>query len=50
MRVFRVQVWCGTTEYRTVVSARNQDEAFEQAILVLSLAHKNVERMEASEL
>jgi hypothetical protein len=50
MKTFRVRVWSGTMEYRTVVRARNQDEAFEEALRVLKLSHKNVKRMEAVEV
>ena len=49
MKRYLVRVWSGTTEYRTVVRARNLEEGMEQALVILKIPFESVIRMESKE-
>lgn len=49
MKTFKVKVWQGVTQHVVTVRARSLEESMEEALRVLKLTHKNVERMESEE-
>jgi hypothetical protein len=49
LKTFRVKVYHGVTEHHVVIDARSAEEAMEQALLVLHLTYKDVQRMEVVE-
>jgi hypothetical protein len=50
MKTFRVRVFSGVTQHSVVVRARSLEESMEQALLVLHLTYKDVQKMESEEL
>jgi hypothetical protein len=49
LKKWRVEIVHGTTTDKLVVQARNQDEAMEQALLILNLNYQTVESVTAEE-
>lgn len=47
MNTYRVKVWQGATQHSVVVRARHLEESMDEALRVLKLTYKDVQRIES---